>query len=84
MKKCSKKYLEYQRILQGARNGYPLFADRTRDSVLKGLATNGVSELSSLPPCDTPNCTLHSTPNNSPVKLIPQEFPRFPPNAGKT
>ncbi|GFV89324.1 hypothetical protein TNCV_4151441 [Trichonephila clavipes] len=37
-----------------------------------------VSELSSLPPCDTPNCTLHTSPNNSPVKINPQEFPLFP------
>ncbi|GFW16339.1 hypothetical protein TNCV_4265041 [Trichonephila clavipes] len=30
-----------------------------------------VSELLSLPPCDTPNCTLHNTSNNSSVQLIP-------------
>ncbi|GFU88202.1 hypothetical protein TNCV_845951 [Trichonephila clavipes] len=34
-----------------------------------------VSELSSLPPCDIPICAIHP---KSPVKLIPQEFPRFP------
>ncbi|GFY07924.1 nucleic-acid-binding protein from transposon X-element [Trichonephila clavipes] len=37
-----------------------------------------VSELSSLPPCDTSNCTLHPTSNNSSVKLNRQEFPPFP------
>ncbi|GFY09544.1 hypothetical protein TNCV_4322221 [Trichonephila clavipes] len=37
-----------------------------------------VSEFSSHHPCDTPGCTIHSTPHPSSVKENPLEFPPLP------
>ncbi|GFU84305.1 hypothetical protein TNCV_1251981 [Trichonephila clavipes] len=36
-----------------------------------------VSEFTSHPPCDTPGCTIHSTPHPTPVKENQLEFPQI-------
>ncbi|GFU54917.1 hypothetical protein TNCV_1464251 [Trichonephila clavipes] len=37
-----------------------------------------IGEIFSLPPCDTPACTFHTSPNNTPVNKYNQDFPPFP------
>ncbi|GFW35880.1 hypothetical protein TNCV_1927111 [Trichonephila clavipes] len=59
-------------------SNHPIMLENTR--VLKNLNERyqqAVSEFTSHPPCNIPNCTLH-TPNSTPVKNDSSEFPPLP------
>ncbi|GFY64823.1 hypothetical protein TNIN_311061 [Trichonephila inaurata madagascariensis] len=47
-------------------------------NALQASHQSAVSEFSSLPTCETPGCTVHNTPHNSPAKNLIQVFPPLP------
>ncbi|GFY47102.1 hypothetical protein TNIN_109441 [Trichonephila inaurata madagascariensis] len=50
----------------------------TRQGFLEQRRQQAVSDVTTLPRCNTPGCRIHSTPVNSPSKRNDNEFPELP------
>ncbi|GFY50183.1 hypothetical protein TNIN_9371 [Trichonephila inaurata madagascariensis] len=54
----------------------------SRQGYLEQRRQQAVSDLSTLPRCNTPGCRIHETPVNSPTKANVNDFPELPKKAG--
>ncbi|GFS34198.1 hypothetical protein TNIN_269601 [Trichonephila inaurata madagascariensis] len=55
----------------------------SRQHYLDQRRQKAVSDLSSLPRCNTPGCRIHNTPVNSPTKINFNEYPDLPKSGSK-
>ncbi|GFY59803.1 hypothetical protein TNIN_97141, partial [Trichonephila inaurata madagascariensis] len=55
----------------------------SRQHYLDQRRQKAVSDLSSLPRCNTPGCRIHNTPVNSPTKINFNEYPELPKSGSK-